>query len=38
MKDQNNGTTVNVAGSLTVQNRLYLVLNKLMGMFLLVKW
>ena len=36
MKDQNNGTTVYVAGSLTVRNGLYLVLNKLMWMFLLV--
>ena len=40
MKDQSNGTTVYVEGSLTVQNRLYLVPNKLMGMFVLVslKW
>ena len=31
MKDQNDGTTVYVAGSVTVRNHLYLVLNKLMG-------
>ena len=40
MKDQNDGTTVYVASSLTVRKHLYLVLNKLMGMFLLIslKW